>query len=201
MKFHVLWNPTGYYQHHKIEPTNATLSKYVYWSALRLYHQSLCVVIISSLLTLFSLLTPLINIKNKIWILNILWVAFQHQRHQSITHTESTMLHITVILSIINMLLCAGPQQKQSAMESESRLYCHDNALNCVISLKMLWAAVTDGRMIGLLSGSGEKRPWPISRYYTGSGLEKLRKTTITQVWLAGNPTTIMCSTYTPPKE
>jgi hypothetical protein len=80
---------------------------------------------------------------------------------------------------------------KQSATESESSLYCHDNALNCFIPLKMLWAGVRDGRMIWLLRGR-EKRMWPISRYYTSSGLEKLQKITITQVWIAGNPAIIM---------
>lgn len=48
------------------------------------------------------------------------------------------MLHITVIFSIIIKLLYTGPQQ--NATKSESSLCCHDNALNCFIPLKMLWA-------------------------------------------------------------
>jgi hypothetical protein len=55
----------------------------------------------------------------------------------------------------------------------------------------MLLAGVTAVRMIPLLCGRGEKRPWPISRYYISSGLEKLRKTTIPHACIGCNPVSL----------
>lgn len=73
------------------------------------------------------------------WILvNILPAESLPKAGESYLVHNSTMLHMTFPLSLINMPLCAGPQTPlgpNSVMASERRR--HGNAQNCLIPSKM----------------------------------------------------------------